>query len=144
MTWNDRVDRAQEWALRHLDKLSSTDPVPAITIRKMFRDFATGLGEPEKLVEEASPAPPPPPPGPKPLNIREAQFPPKPPTHPAPSQERQQRCKVDIEATVFGFYNPEEESLAEAQDRITMEAEMAVNRGGIIRMHVQEVTKASK
>lgn len=46
-----------------------------------------------------------------------------------------QRCKVEIKATIMGFYDPSKESLECAQERIVLEAEMAANKSGEIRMH---------
>ncbi len=55
-----------------------------------------------------------------------------------------ERCKVEMVATVFGFYDPERESLEDAQDRLVIEAEMAVNKVGYIRMHVRGKHREAK
>ncbi len=50
------------------------------------------------------------------------------------------RCEVKITARVFGFYDPDQESVKEAEDRIGLTIEMAANASGEIRMHLGTCT----
>ena len=48
-----------------------------------------------------------------------------------------QRFSIEVRATVYGFYDPNEESLENAQERIAMKTEMSVNNTGELRMHLR-------